>query len=284
MNPSKSSLIEPKRTQNITLVSPKDSQSEISPLVANYMKLFDQQNLTTNLLHKRQNPALNDSIQDEIQKKLKTSLLSSGFTNPAVPNLLSPLFQQQPLFLPQNTGGSLKEINDLVNVMKLQRLQNLSAFLGMQQPKPELFTGLPLLMNNALISPTNEKISLTEEKTQKLKENILIKEGLLQEKTESSPLSNLSKRSVNKKLHNIPAINSGESLKDAPVLCEFTRTFPEWDLSTIFNYLRSGKSRDEFEKDKKPKVTRQRKSNHEKVKTVGVKSNKILGEKVPCII
>jgi hypothetical protein len=41
-----------------------------------------------------------------------------------------------------------------------------------------------------------------------------------------------------------------------PILVEYTRQFPDWDLETIFRFLRSSKSQIQFQKDKEARVVR----------------------------
>jgi hypothetical protein len=53
-----------------------------------------------------------------------------------------------------------------------------------------------------------------------------------------------------------------------PILAEFTKVFPDWDLATIFEFVKSGKSKENFEKDRKTR--KRRKYRTGKKKTLGV--------------
>jgi len=273
---------EPKKTQNVTLIAPHDSETKLSPLASHYMSLFDPQNLNTDLLTKRKNPALSDPIPDELQKKLKTTLISNGIPSVPVPSLLTPLLKQQQFLPTQEPKNLYQELSDRMNVLRLQRLQNLSLLLSLQQAKPDIPLGFPsLLINNGLIS---EKVPLILEKPNKIEERCPKREGLQQKKSpqsQGSPLSRISKHSINHNTKDFALEGQEDILNNRPVLSEFTRRFPDWDLSTIFNYIKSGKSLEEFEKEKKSKIVRPKKS---KVKTMKAKSDKFQAEKVPCII
>lgn len=61
-------------------------------------------------------------------------------------------------------------------------------------------------------------------------------------------------------------------LEGAPALAEFTRDFPDWDLATIFSFLRSGKPKTTFEKEKNFR-------NERKMRTQSKKEDKTLNLK-----
>jgi hypothetical protein len=50
--------------------------------------------------------------------------------------------------------------------------------------------------------------------------------------------------------------HGSESEVCEPTLVEYTRQFPEWDLETIFRFLKSSKSKDQFQKAKEARIMR----------------------------
>jgi len=174
------------------------------------------------------------------------------------------LLQQNPLMNPLfGAGLPNKGFPDLFDPMRLQNLQNLNLLLNLNQSKlQENLSAIPA-NNKKTETPAAPKSTKTSAKQKSPSTKLTIKEEYLNQ--EDVHTSHESPVSVKRALSDHKSTNDSASetheekviptqftplMVGEPVLAEYTRMFPEWDLATIFNYLKSEKSMQEFEKDR----------------------------------
>jgi len=218
------------------------------------MKLFDPSQLDTTILGKRQNSFINNSnFQPDLMKKVKLSTpapfnFSGG--SPSLPNFLL----NSPTQFPQvGFGGNFNQ-----ELSKLQQLQTLSLLLNVNQGNLTNFPTPNLLLP-----------SFNTMKSEEVKEKPAIKEKICMVKQEENstiertPSPKLVKpKKIVKTQETVNTEDTASEFseekdlgnvqfeEDESPLIELTKRFPDWDLATIFNFIRSGKSRQVFEKER----------------------------------
>ena len=226
------------------------TDQSLSTLASHYMKMFDFPQPENVLLGKRSAQSLGNLSQILLEKKTKTSFFANNMATNSVSSILPGISVQQ-------------------KFMMNSPLQNFDKF------DPNTL-GLLALHQNFALGSINE-IGLGYEQNNFLRENdvldgdgILIKEEFMkQEECDQNNQSisihtNSLKTKV--KLHQKNSSSYEHSNNDyktshknsefdenEPVLSEFTKSYPDWDLLTIFRFLRSGKSRIAFEAERKVK-------------------------------
>lgn len=175
-------------------------------------------------LEKRGLMALNPTLQDQIQKKVKTNPLTEGRPNidllstthivsqPQV-NLLNPTMNMLQDQLTRILSNQLQfEIQKWTQIQQINFLMNLKQSIDKPPPIPS--SSLFLQSNNPII-PSHQ---LNFNSIYKVNDD------------------EIAKREV------------GEI--EPPALASITQQFPDWNLATIFSYVKSGKSKNKFEKDR----------------------------------
>jgi hypothetical protein len=237
----------------------------VSAIASQLMNMFDPFKLNTSLLNKRPASNIDNAVEEELQKKLKTAALASNFQAPGLNPLAGLLLQQNPLMNPLfGAGLPNKGLPDFFDPMRLQNLQNLNLLLNLNQSKlQENLSALPVVNNKKTEAPAAPKPTKTAAKQKSPSTKLTIKEEYLNQEdvhtSHESPMSVKRALSDHKSTNDTTSDNLEEKviptqftplMVEEPVLAEYTRMFPEWDLATIFNYLKSEKSMQEFEKDR----------------------------------
>ena len=109
------------------------------------------------------------------------------------------------------------------------------------------------------------------EKLQSATEKNYVKEEYIQQREDlttahGSPLSNTCKKSASTYSNDTASetsedkeeIQSSPMLVEEPALASITKSFPDWDLATIFNFFKSDKPMAEFEKERLIKMEKKR--------------------------
>jgi len=217
-------------------------------------------------------------LQEAVYKKVKGSQTPSfPLHNQALSNLTN-MFSH-PLSFHMSKPETRSELDTL------QQMQNFNMMLQMKQihqkhqqlsqgpsqfdPSSILFHTNPLALKSLLSG------NFLNTKNISIKEEPIVKEEFVKQREtsiwETSGLFH-SKRSVSdhtcdtKSLHE----TTSEAFEDKtnenvqivpykePVLVEYTKSFPEWDLATIFSFLRSGQTKSSFEKEKEFRMERKK--------------------------
>jgi len=256
--------------------------SGISLLASQFMDMFDSSKFDPNLLGKRTSPSLEESLEANIQKKLKTPLNSQNFpSNPFLQNLNN--FMVQPSFPPVLNpttflGQDLALPNLLGNdILRMQHFQNYKLLYSLhQEQKQRLEASRNDLLNTVSLFDNKGKVPVNTTKTLQAQLGIDVKEEYVkqeeppvvkvaQKSLERTALKAAARKKINKEKktpliqkESLPPsseevqnndVNSKSLLENGeePALLEYTRVFPDWDLATIFKFLRSGKAFGTFE-------------------------------------
>jgi hypothetical protein len=108
--------------------------------------------------------------------------------------------------------------------------------------------------------------------------NIKVEDASLQGNPVKAPVKEGVKKSPSpstksERTESIPKCSS-PMLCEAPALTEFTQHFDDWDLSSIFEFLRSGKSKEEFTIEKKGKLSKKFRAKRRRTTTPKTKKSK----------
>jgi len=107
--------------------------------------------------------------------------------------------------------------------------------------------------------------------------NIKIEEAPLQGNLNKAPKEGVKKSpspsTKPEQVESVPKCSS-PMLCEAPALTEFTKHFDDWDLSSIFEFLRSGKTKEEFTIEKKGKLSKKFRAKRRRTATPKTKKSK----------
>lgn len=241
-----------------------------SALASQYMDMFDASKLDTSLLTKRTNQAFDNLYQDNIQKKVKTLMASNDFKPTGFPQNL--LFQQNNLFnnLPFQSNPLMDQIQ--AELGRAQQIQTLNLLLGNMKQQQQQSPKIPQFPSTKLNNQNNIALNYNKNglaaKNHKTPQNLCVKEEYVkhEETSQGSPSLKSDKPTMcdtksdthvtTDSLSEIDKNDLHSFLEDGPVLVEYTKAFPEWDLATIFSFLKSGKPKDSFEREKKFRMER----------------------------
>lgn len=262
-----------------------NTQKDLSSLVSQYMDMFDPLKVNASLLQKRERQTVDNFYQNEVQKKVKT-IMGSRDCAPisAIPNLASMLFHQN---IPLNQSFQnipLTEQLKLNHLRNLQQVQNPNFTINLQQEAFQLQSQLFNKEKNILNTLLNSQKPLKTMEEAKVKEEYVKQEEAPLSK--GSPNLNLGKGKITECMSENNTTNDSLSeasadkndffmpspIREEPVLAEYTKAFPDWDLATIFSFIKSGKSVDAFEKEKKFRM--ERKLKKQKANANKLKQNK----------
>jgi len=182
----------------------------------------------TSTLGKRHNPNMDAICEAELQKKLKIAF------NPE-------RYQPQPQIL-------MHELEDLCKA-EVERFECIKKFqvllsCNMNQRAPQL-SNANFACSNILNKATVDTSRVQEEVVKQEEISFLIKEET------NYTVSDVA----------ISEIFEGVELLEEPkepILAEFTKMYPDWDLGTIFSYVQSGKTMDVFIKDNEFRAERKK--------------------------
>lgn len=235
---------------NLNLINMMNNNRGVSSLASQFMDMFDASKLNTSLLKKRELQTQDSLHQRQLQKKIKISTDNTDLTRPSPLQLtgINPMLyglncQFNPLLaaLGGDQSFGLQSASQLQNLALLK--QQKEALLGLQPLSfPNLSNSQSLLQMKVQQSLKQEYIKQEEAPT-----------------SQSSPNSNPFKSTLSDKhtMNEDSPVHQTSTLEmTEPALVDFTREFPDWDLATIFSYIKSGKSREVFEKEKQYKIER----------------------------
>ena len=266
---------------NITSTSPSHPKdSSVSALASQFMDMFDPSKLDNTLLNKRPNPNLDHF---ELQKKLKTHNIWNSQHGQLPQNNMASLLFQQNMFNGLNFPVNNLTMNDgfSQDFAKLQQLQNLNLLLNLNKSQyqqqqiptanPSLFTN-PFLNKDGLGSGLMKNFENSQQQV-----GLKIKEEFIKEEESVQSITNVLKKLAGKTAKPAPKeeVESSSTCtneeKDEeeeqsvktfipsnkePALVLYTEAFPDWDLATIFMFLKSNKPQDVFEKERQIKLER----------------------------
>lgn len=202
------------------------------------------------LLAKRRNQAIENLYHEELCKKVKSSIVSNNNYNPLmVPNLANMIFQQN---------------QNLIETQ--QQLQNLNFLLNIKPEVPQI-PQIALKQNRVDLKPQQPTKALKIIKENK-EEKITVKEEYVQQTHQEELLTSQGSPSSKSE------VSQGKIEVELSALTDFTQQFPDWDLSTIFHYIKSGKSMDVYEKERKIKLENKEKKKELKRKQKQTKNPK----------
>ena len=141
-------------------------------------------------------------------------------------------YQQQPFFNFLQRGNFIKQEFDLNNAARDFKIK-FEQLPKTEQPsfvKEEVFDN-DTVYSQSTTDASDVKETKRNDVTGKLKLKVKSQKQLKSKKTKSDP-------------------------KGPSALAEFTETFPDWDLSTIFDFVKSGKPKEEFEESRKERLLR----------------------------
>ena len=209
--------------------------------------LLNHQQPETALLGKRPNQVFNFSLQDSPYKKIKDCSLTVPPSQYNAPDQV------------------MDTLTEILSDIKIQNKINYMKFiLKMKQLKQQ---GLiqDETQFNALVQRHKTKTSFNNKILLKQileKKDILGKEKMFpklfknKEKTHTDSKNSIIDLTETNET-NVKLEAGSESFEEVnvvpftePVLIEYTKNFPEWDLATIFGFLGSGQSKTSFEKEK----------------------------------
>jgi len=245
-----------------------------SDLTSQLMNMFDPSQLNT-ILGKRPNSLLNNpSLQPDLLKKIKMSN-TNLFNFPLGASGVSNLFlNNTPNLNGLGAFGSSFGLNDnIAQLSQLQQLQSLSLLVNNNNqgslknllPQNMLYSSLNNL--NSLKQEVKE-LPLIQEKAFTVKQEFVKQEdnSSFTESTSQKTLKASKKAAKNQEMvHTDDTASESSETKilkkvisnqneEEPALTELTKVFPDWDLATIFNFMRSGKAIEVFEKERLVKL------------------------------
>jgi len=224
-----------------TLNFPNLSPSQLAQLTTPPLPMFHHP-IPSNL-NKRSSDQFEATCQEELQKKLKTAY--SAINIPMVSNM-RPNPQQI-----------------LAEMERYQHIQNFRFLLNMNQEFQKNFMNAPKAAMN------EEFTQVKQEETAGKSHSLMVSKWASDQKSETCLTTHdtLSETSECKIEASVPVRE--------PVLVEYTKTFPEWDIATIFSFLQSGKSKESFEKEKEFRAERKKrraaKRKQQKLKDASIK-------------
>lgn len=269
------SLTNAASTQNHSHSLKASPKSKVSALVQQYMDMFDPDKLEPNLLTKRKTPPFDSILQDVLKKKVKDFTIPinkpSSFSTSDLTTFM-PLYQNHLLDSSFGKKTDLKQGYDIVDGQfktefdRIQQTPGLGLLLSMRQQQEALCFSTGLMQQNNLNFISNQMF-------QKNGENVYVKEEYIKQEDSETNLEAVSLGFAKELTNNFQIKNQIEKdslletdtenseihdplISEEPVLAEFTKGFPDWDLVTIFSFLKSGKTKDYFERERKSKAER----------------------------
>lgn len=217
--------------------------NHISPLASQLMDMFDASKLEATLLRKREFQAQDNFYQSQLQKKIKTSTINTTvLTRPPVQ-----LSSMNPMAYNLNS-----QFNPLMAALGGNQTFGLQNFALMKQQKEAMLNLQPLSFPPMMAK--KEELYVKQEYIKQEEEEVPTSEGTPSSQPFKSVLSD--NQSANDQLsQGSPVVSEAVEMPE-PALMDFTRQFPDWDLATIFDYIKSGKSKELFEKEKQCKIER----------------------------
>jgi len=138
-------------------------------------------------------------------------------------------------FTPMPFQPNLMHFNN--NFMQsLEHMQNFQMLLNMNQGFPHL-PMMPKAINKPVLTAKDQYV-----------------------KQEESPIMVKSEtnHTVNETASEMSEGRNSPISAPEPVLAEYTKAFPDWDIGTIFSFLQSGQSKESFEKEKEFRAERKK--------------------------
>ena len=240
------------------------------PPAYQYKNMYYSTRVEAPVLAKRPIQTIDEILSEEIYKKIKSSTLQNNNSHHS--SFSSDPFKQDYDLKIQTNTFSPSDLSTVYQARseqrKVQSSQNVHLLMALKQQQDNLMTlNHSYLLNKQYKSYQNDHSTLM---SKSLKGNIYVKQEetyqnkhlLSPETYHKSPITD-SKIGMYVKDYSCSTSSAenndiGQVFEDEkePVLTEFTKAFPEWDLPTIFGFLNSEKSKEAFEKEKNYKNER----------------------------
>lgn len=222
----------------------------------------------------------------KVNKQLKPSVYANAF-----PPFYAPMSNFNDVMVRQNYLNNIPYFNPPLGSM-IPQPSYMNNILSQNRFLPNIIESEGLPKDGLIIKPIKEvslkapqgkdkELIIPKTKLQDSKNYNVKLEANLEMTRHSSSVNNnkiTHKSSISETDSDLAPKNIGELFKEdyMPVnefespLVEFTSKFPDWDLTTIFRFLKSGKTKDAYESEKRTTKEKKRKTIQNKMKALGL--------------